>query len=184
MDLNTDIERVKQQTGGQNPRNMLALRELFWHNVVREMLTSLSVMAMSRRSEPYDPKAENAFRETFDGRVAVITTQGVRVAIAEVHPVFACSIPGSQAERDLSNAVQCTVFQIRTPTGEVHTLPLHEIRSIHALSDELMNQLQQMAQQQEQQQDIQDGAEPFGFAAFTSLSKDRTPTNQASDAPL
>lgn len=184
MDPSHDIERATQQTSGHDPRNMLAIRELFWHNVVREMLTSLSVMAMSRRGEPYDAKSEHAFRETFDGRVAVITTQGVRIAIAEVHPVFACSIPGSQADRDLSNAVQCTVFQIRTPNGEVHTLPLHEIRSIHALSDDLMNQLEQLAQQQEQQQDVQNGSEPFGFAAFTSLSKDRNPTNEAPDAPL
>ncbi len=149
----------------------LALRELFWHNVMREMLTSLSVMVMNRSDEPYDPAMEKAMRETVDGRLAIITTYGARSAIAEVHPVFACSVPDSQATRDRSAAVQCTVFQIRTPNGESHTIPLHEIRGFHALTDELMQHLEKMSAMQHQQSGAK-SEEPFGFAAYTSLGKD------------
>ncbi|MCB9845790.1 MAG: hypothetical protein H6811_07400 [Phycisphaeraceae bacterium] len=152
-------------------RHTLAVRELFWHNVMREMLMALSVLAMQRRDSIYDPKQEEEMRETFDGRLAIITDLGQRVPIAEVHPLFACSVPGTQAQRDLSMAVQCTVFQIRTPAGEVHTLPLHEIRAFHALSDELIERLKHAAAQAGAGDAMQDQSEPFGFAAFTSLSK-------------
>ena len=80
-------------------------------------------------------------------------------------------MPGSKAERDRSAAVQCTVFQIRTPTGESHTLPLHEIRGFHALTDELMQHLEKMSVMHQQRNGPQ-SAEPFGFAAFTSLGND------------
>ncbi len=168
--LNEAVGTAGRARGG-DPASTLALRELFWHNVMREMLTSLSVMAMNRSQQPYDPAMEKAMRETFDGRLAIITTFGARIAIAEVHPVFACSVPSSQADRDRSAAVQCTVFQIRTPNGESHTLPLHEIRGFHALTDELMQQIEQMALLHQQGQGPE-SQEPFGFAAFTSLGRD------------
>ncbi len=174
MEIRHEVERrmhLRAHVGPRSASERLAQRELFWHNVVREMLTSLSVMALRRGSEPYDPEAEKAYRETFDGRLAVVTDLGVRVPIAEVHPVFACSVPGSEAERQLSNAVQCSVFQIRTPTGEVHTLPVHEIRSIHALSEELMQQLERAAMRAQEQSEGEE-SRPFGFAAFTSLARD------------
>ncbi len=174
MEIRHEVERqmhLRAQVGSRSAREQLARRELFWHNVVREMLTSLSVMTLQRGGEPYDPEAEKAYKETFDGRLAVVTDLGVRIPIAEVHPVFACSVPGSEAERQLSHAVQCSVFQIRTPTGEVHTLPVHEIRSIHALSEQLMQQLEQAAMQAQAQREGEE-ARPFGFAAFTSLASD------------
>ncbi len=174
MEIRHEVERqvhLRAQIGRRRASEQLAQRELFWHNVVREMLTSLSIMTLRRGGEPYDPEAEKAYKETFDGRLAVVTDLGVRVPIAEVHPVFACSVPGSEAERQLSNAVQCSVFQIRTPTGEVHTLPVHEIRSIHALSEQLMQQLEQAAMQAQEQPEGEE-SRPFGFAAFTSLARD------------
>lgn len=166
-----DAVQTAGRFSSRDPRSTLALRELFWHNVMREMLTSLSVMAMNRSQEPYDPEMEKAMRETFDGRLAIITTYGARIAIAEVHPVFACSVPSSQADRDRSAAVQCTVFQIRTPNGESHTLPLHEIRGFHALTEELMQQIEKMALMHQHGEGSK-GEEPFGFAAFTSLGRD------------
>ncbi|MEL7483595.1 MAG: hypothetical protein AAFN41_04495, partial [Planctomycetota bacterium] len=103
----------------------------------------------------------------FDGRLALITTQGTRIPIAGVMPMFACGINTSDRERRLSVAVECTVFQIRTPTGEVYTLPLHEIRGFHALTPELVDSLKSQAMPSAQATD-----EPFGFAAFTSLARD------------
>jgi hypothetical protein len=102
----------------------------------------------------------------FDGRLAIITTQGTRIPIAGVTPLFACGISTSSHERRLSVAVECTVFQIRTPTGEVYTLPLHEIRGFHALTPELVETLKAQASPEFQ------ADEPFGFAAFTSLARE------------
>ncbi|MFG0326790.1 MAG: hypothetical protein ACF8SC_05935 [Phycisphaerales bacterium JB037] len=157
----------------RDPLRTVARRELFWHNVVREILTSLSIVQVSRRSGVYDPEIEHATRETFDGRYAVITTLGQRIPIAEVHPLFACSINHSPESRDLSSEVQCTVFQIRTPAGEVYTIPLHEIRSFHALTPELMAQLEAQARLAADGP-ASDADQPFGFAAFTSISNQET----------
>lgn len=160
-------ERVK----APSPQRVQARRELFWNNVIREMLTALSVMRLERESDVYDPAAEKGTRQTFDGRLAVITTLGARIPIAEVHPLFACSVPSSPESRELSEEVQCTVFQIRTPGGEVYTLPLHEIRAFHALTPELLAQIEEHARQQEQLRQPRGANQPFGFAAFTSLSR-------------
>lgn len=105
----------------------------------------------------------------FDGRLAIVTVQGVRIAIADVFPLFACSIEGSDVARELSADVQCTVFQIRTPQGEVFTLPVHEIRSFHSLSEELMAQIEAASARTNSA-----GTKttvPFGFGAFTSLAR-------------
>lgn len=105
----------------------------------------------------------------FDGRMAVITQLGVRIAIADVYPLFACSIGDTAMERALSEDVQCSVFQIRTPQGEVFTLPLHEIRSFHSLSEELMREIAESASREDAS-----GVKttvPFGFGAYTSLAK-------------
>lgn len=159
---------------------MVQAREMFWQNVTREMLTSL---AMQRaRLVGF---AENQRRQFiakgnpdpgpvkdlpgFDGRVAVVTRHGDRIPISDITPLFACSIGGSSQARALSEDVQCTVFQIRTPSGEVYTFPVHEIRGVHALSEEAMQSMK------DETQGGKDGAEgdvPFGFAAFTSLSRE------------
>ena len=153
-----------------DPGFVLARRELFWHNVMREILTSLSVMRLKRGDGPYDPDTEVQIRQTFDGRLAIITSLGNRIPIGEVHPVFACSIQGSSSMRQLSEDVQCTVFQIRTPAGEVHTIPLHEMRGFHALTPELMARLEAQAQEAADAS-TKNKDEPFGFGAFTSIAR-------------
>lgn len=165
-----------------DPDRMIAVRDLFWDNVVRDMLNALSVLAQQQPDQ-------------FDGRFAVLTRWGERIPIAHVFPLFACSIPGTQEDRDMSAAVQCTVFRIVTPAGEVFTLPVHEIRSLHTLSSELVERLQKTAEktdspdgQAQRKRRRDDGEEeesedkrPFGFAAYTSLPK--LPPMPAPDQP-
>ena len=76
-------------TTGANPDallmaadSVLRTRELYWHNVVREMLNSLSILCQTKP-------------ELFDGRFAVLTQAGERIAIERIFPLFACSIPNS-----------------------------------------------------------------------------------------
>lgn len=150
-------------------------RDIFWQNVVREILSSLAATAATFSGRLSATAAGAATsptpdHELFDGRMAVITKLGQRIPIADVFPVFACGVPASQGphNRMLAADVQCSVFQIRTPSGEVYTLPIHEIASIHALSEALVKKLESDAREQGQP----DGemVEPFGFAAFTSLA--------------
>lgn len=193
------------------PTEVLAARELFWHNVMREILTSLSVLCSLRPSgqaalppgrggEGSDgagmnsPASEEAGHDQpprprfdptlFDGRLAVLTKGGERIAIADVFPLFACGI-NTPTERAMSVAVECTVFQIRTPGGHVHTLPLHEIRAFHALTPELMRRLEEIARRRQEAQRGErrlDGQQqPFGFAAFTSLTQ--SPSRAMEPAP-
>jgi hypothetical protein len=148
--------------GIATPEAMLALRDVFWSNVVRDMLNGLSVLS---QQQP----------ELFDGRFAVLTHQGERIPIAGVTPIFACSIPGSREERDASAAVQCTVFRIQTPGGEVFTLPIQQIRGLHTMTPELLEQLQRAAgedgPESEDGAPARGGGKPFGFAAFSALPK-------------
>ncbi|MEL6499024.1 MAG: hypothetical protein AAF937_01675 [Planctomycetota bacterium] len=171
-----------------DPVQTQGVRELFWQNVIREMLTALSTAAMRRDAQVQAAKrkvmttsietADGTISEAviapeppednlFDGRLALITTQGTRIPIAGVMPMFACGINTSDHARRLSVAVECTVFQVRTPTGEVYTLPLHEVRGFHALTPELVDTLKAQAAPVMPTTD-----EPFGFAAFTSLARD------------
>jgi hypothetical protein len=159
------------------PSEILATRELFWHNVIREILTSLSSLAALRPGAGATEGDGNAPKESdgpqfdpalFDGRLAVMTKSGERVAIEDVFPLFACGI-NNPGERSLSVAVECTVFQIRTPGGQVYTLPLQEIRAFHALSPELMRKLERASRRKRRSGDADGEHPPFGFAAFTSL---------------
>lgn len=169
----------------------LAVRELFWHNVVREVLTSLAVLSAERDARPKPGREQRAERpdaqrddrraqtdDILDGRLAVITSAGVRVPIAHITPVFACGVPGTPTQRALSLAVECTVFQVTSPSGEQHTLPLHEIRALHALTGELMDKLERAADAENRERDGQTNAQPFGFAAFTSLARSAIPPDQ------
>ncbi|MCL4740678.1 MAG: hypothetical protein KJZ54_00585 [Phycisphaerales bacterium] len=147
-------------------------RELFWQNVMREMLTSLAMASAMRPAPSHTPTAPDGEDEgdMLDGRLAVITAQGQRIPIAAVIPLLACSIGSSQRDRLLSTDLQCSVYQIATPAGEVYTLPLHEIRGFHALSEDLMQQLEQAAVDQGTGDKP---AMPFGFEAFTSVARSR-----------
>lgn len=210
------------EQGALEPRQVTAMRELFWQNVIREMLTSLSMICALRPSpasiaipdedeshdqstlDPApvetsftstntdidppiettthlsaaptsDPDRTSFDQELFDGRLAIITRRGERIPIADVFPLFACGIE-TPRERVMSLALECTVFQIRTPLGEVYTLPLHEIATFHALSPEMMRRLSAMARKRQEAETGQSGVQqPFGFAAFTSTSREMAP---------
>lgn len=182
------------------PDKVSLMRELFWQNVIREILTSLSAVAALRpadfehsaemvRSAGSDRAPEEGTGaaivstsgtgmedtgeryqpELFDGRMSVILRNGERIPIADVFPIFACSI-NTPAERPLAVAVECSVFQIRTPQGQVFTLPLHEIRTFHALSPELLKRIAASARKQQRRAEVPEDM-PFGFAAYTSLSQ-------------
>jgi hypothetical protein len=178
------------------------MRQLFWENVIREILSSLSMVAVLRPAEPSKHAPEHAASdlpiidaqtdspnlpqphqqalerapgphfepELFDGRLAVVLKSGERVAIGDVFPVFACSI-AQDLNRPLAMAVECSVFQIRTPEGQVFTIPLHEIRAFHALTPELMRRLMEAARQQNMRGNHVPEHIPFGFAAYTSLAQ-------------
>lgn len=156
------------------PADIFHTRELFWNNVIREILSTLATASAMGAPPPGEPGKDRPQHpaDVLDGRLAVITREGARIPIAAVMPLFACGVPGSDTDRVLSMDVECTVFQIRTPTGEVFTLPLHEVRSFHALTDELMERLREAARAQSKDEDLTVG-EPFGFAAFTSLARAR-----------
>ena len=153
-----------------------AARTLFWHNVMRELLTSLSVACLSRLSRPALPGAPGEHPadaapspdDLFDGRLAILTHAGERIPIAEVFPLFACGINTNDRQRAVSIAVECTVFQIRTPDGQVFTLPLSEMRAFHALTPELMRRLDELARAGEPEDEADRMKRPFGFAAYTA----------------
>jgi len=160
-------------------------RALFWQNVIREILNALAAAAAASAGRlGATPSAAAAggspTAELFDGRMAVITRLGQRIPIADVVPVFACSLNPklggrSPDEMRLADDVQCTVFQIRTPTGEVFTLPVSEIAAVHALSEHLIRKLGETARESRRggDPDSDDGV-PFGFAAFTSLARSQS----------
>lgn len=150
-------------------------RDLFWQNVVRESLMALAAAAQSSgRTSPTPSGAAHSAKpvgDLFDGRIAVITHLGQRIAIADIYPVFSCSINGSPNDRLRSADIQCTVYRITSPVGETFTLPISQIAMIHSLSDDLIRQLEAAAEAQtsELQEEDEEGL-PFGFAAYTSLS--------------
>ncbi len=160
------------------------LREAFWHDMCREILTTLSAEGLRRREQspgmelpgggqlvssvtPAEPEPE-----LFDGRMAVLTHGGERIAIGEVYPMLACGISGDDADRAVSQAVECSIFQILTPAGELWTIPVHEIRAFHALTPELMRQIEEAGRQnRSRRHGGGDRDMPFGFEAYTSLAR-------------
>ncbi|HLP85322.1 MAG TPA: hypothetical protein VK157_13315 [Phycisphaerales bacterium] len=164
------------------PTETRAYRELFWQNVLREVLVSLIMLhvAPAQQQQKNLPKPPNAPdpAAVLDGRLGLITKTGLRIPIAGVYPVFSASVPLTSKTLTLSAILQSTVFQVHTPSGEVYTLPLHEIRGFHALTEELMDQLAANARAQGEATQA-DGAEaePFGFAAFTSMARGKLPAD-------
>lgn len=162
------------------PTQTKAYRELFWQNFIREVLVSLiaaqTQATQELREKSKTPDAANS-EVTNDGRMGVITEQGQRIPIARIFPVFAQSIEPCEShpphEVELAQILQCTIFQIETPSGEVYTLPLHEIRGFHALSEQLMAQIANRARRQRPQRrkNEPEQPEPFGFAAFTKTAR-------------
>jgi hypothetical protein len=164
-------------------------RDLFWQNMMREMLTALSVESINRQARAAHaaadgkPPPQEEGVNLFDGRLGILTHAGERIPIAEVYPLLACGISTSDEAKVLSIAVECTVFQVRTPAGEVYTLPLKEMRGLHALTPELMQALQDAARR-ESGDTGEDGTEPFGFAAFTSLARAKPAIAPPPEVPL
>lgn len=169
------------QAGTLSPSQTKAYRELFWQNFIREVLVSLiaaqTQATQDMREKMTQPDAASA-EAMSDGRMGIITEQGQRIPIARIFPVFAQSMePGeshAQHEVELAQILQCTIFQIETPGGEVYTLPLHEIRGFHALTEQLMEQIANKARRQRQRKGEAEQPEPFGFAAFTRTARSTT----------
>ena len=187
-----------------SPRDADTVRSLFWENVVREMLMALAARSLRRRDadaaargggsqagvgragdgQAHDgqagggggPLARDDGDELFDGRIVLLTRFGVRIPVGDVAPLFPCGVTGSARDRTLSELVQCTVFQVRSPEGEVFMLPISEIRTIVTLSEATMRRLEDSAVETQDDRP-QDGAvrAPFGFAAFTSLARGQPP---------
>lgn len=156
-----------------DPRETKLLREMLWHNIVREMLCALCL-------ETGQADAAGTPR-VLDGRLTIITFRGERIPIGAVRPLINFGVGRTREEKVLSMMLQGTVFQIVTPDGDVFTLPIHEIRGLHALSESIMQQLQAAAESPEGEKP----GVPFGFAAFTSLAhglRDR-PIPRAPDEP-
>ncbi len=167
---------------GVHPAELVQVRrDLFWQNVVREVLMGLSAAAAQSagRLDTSPSAAANGSSPVdsmFDGRMAVITALGQRIPIADVVPVFACSTPRSSNDRLLSADIQCTVFRIRTPGGENYTLPITQIIGVHSMSEALAHQLEAAAQEMEEE-DADGNKMPFGFAAYTSLAQSEAQAN-------
>jgi len=159
---------AQQASTSTDPQNHLAARALFWENAVRETLTSLMHL------KPHQP-------ELFDGRIAILTHAGERIPIADVSPMFACSILGSpQAEQDAQTAVALTVFLVSTPAGELYTLPIQEIRAIHTLTPDLIRQLEQLALQGDE---TELPRHPFGLAAARKETETPPPIEPDTNPP-
>jgi hypothetical protein len=147
-----------------SPSQIRALREVFWQNVLREILVSLATISQRRSNARTD---DDHAADALDGRLGLILGSGKRLSITDVFPVFAAGVGKSSRDRALSAAVECTVFQVRSVEGEVFTIPLSQIRGFHTLDEALMARIQEAARSQGE-----DGqGEPFGFAAYTSLAK-------------
>ena len=139
-------------------RGLTGARSVFWQNVIREMLVALPKMAQKKP-------------DLCEGRIVLLTRGGEEIPVATAEPLFPCSMTDAD-DFELCMAVQCTVFNIQTPNGEVFTLPLEEIRGIYTVTDELYEQLKTAAAEaQESDGDGAESQEPFGFAAFTSLAR-------------
>lgn len=154
------------------PERLQAMRELFWQNVIREILASLVVLSLRLSAKGGTPSdaAGPAGEDALDGRLGLITTLGQRIPIARIFPVFSASVGRSPQQITLSAILESTVFQVHTPGGEVYTLPIQEVRGFHALTESLMDQLEQSSRAAG---DGEERKEPFGFAAFTSLARTR-----------
>ena len=190
-----DGPRQRSSTPNASPlasaRHAMSLREAFWHDMCREILTTLSVEGLRRREQPAGVALPGGGQivstvtpppsdpELFDGRMAILTHGGERIPIGEVYPMLACGINGDMADRAVSQAVECSIFQILTPSGELYTVPVHEIRAFHALTPELMRKLEEAGRvNRSRRRGAEDREMPFGFEAYTSLARaEREQTN-------
>jgi len=181
------IPRADIQASPTKPSAMRthARRDVFWNNVVREILMALAASAAASSGRMgTGPAAANASTspvdDLFDGRMGIITTLGQRIPIADITPVFACTMSSCPADKHRSSDVQCTVYRITTPTGESYTLPISQIIGVHSLSDALMDQLEL---ESEDQSEIDGNRVPFGFGAYTSLAQSEDQQDDGESQP-
>lgn len=165
-----------------------ARRDQFWSNVLRDTLMAMASAAASSsaRLSPTPTAAQHSILpvdELFDGRMGIITSLGQRIPIADIFPVFACSAVGSQDDRERSADVQCTVFRITTPSGETYTLPISQIIGIHSLSEDLVKQLEAATEDLQDEDHAGSQGLPFGFGAYTALSRSEAQENSEEDSP-
>lgn len=171
----------------------MSLRRAFWQDMCREILTTLSVEGLRHREQastlelsgggqlvsnvtPEPASNEESKADPggslFDGRMAILTHGGERIPIGEVYPMLACGVNGDPADRVVSQAVECSIFQVLTPAGELYTVPVQEIRAFHALTPELMRKLEQAGRDnRSRRRSGSDRNMPFGFEAYTSLAR-------------
>ena len=121
------------------------------------------------------PTWDMALAQQADMFKAVKTVGGLDVQLVYFRGAGECRaskwVGDPEALAQLMTAVECSVFQIRTPQGQVFTVPLHEIRGFHALSPELIQRISATSRRQRRRAEVPEEM-PFGFAAFTSLSRD------------
>lgn len=153
-----------------SPERLSAVRELFWQNVIREIMASLVVVSLRLTAKGGAATDPVLGEDSLDGRMGIITLQGQRIPIARVFPVFSVSSGRTPAQVTLSTIIETTVYQVHTPGGEVYTLPVQDIRGFHALTLSLMENLEKNSRSAAGGDEEQ---EPFGFAAFTSLSRSK-----------
>ncbi|MEO1009003.1 MAG: hypothetical protein AAFX79_10570 [Planctomycetota bacterium] len=192
-------EAPRPRPGPPSLERASLLRDAFWHDICREILTTLSIEGL-RRAEAANntlPSGQQIVTsvgtaappapELFDGRMAILTHGGERIPIGQVYPMLACGINSDPTARAISQAVECSIFQIRTPPGELYTLPVSEIRAFHALTPELMAQIEAAGRAQQQARRRPSGSTeskddlPFGFEAYTSLARNERERQESED---
>lgn len=168
-------------------------REVFWQNVVRDILVELAMLCSLKPRGEAKGERKGAEKHAerhgedevvydaalFDGRMGVVLQSGERISIAHVQLLLAAGAVGIE-DRAIAMAVDSTVFQITTPEGHLLTVPVQQVRAFHAVSPELMEQLQKRAARASRGPRARRENEvvPFGFAAFTSLARGESPDGE------
>lgn len=188
LGMDGPIEPTRMHDGAHEwpNRRVLHRRELFWSNIVRDTLMALSAVAAHASGRVAPSPTAAAFspapsHPVLDGRIGIVTALGQRIAIADVLPVFAVTDVSCREGRERSEDVQCSVFRITTPSGEIFTLPISQIIAVHALSDELLKQLEHRASMNALEAGASDDGVPFGFKAYTSLARSESEPRDATN---
>lgn len=150
-----------------SPRQVLELRQLLWTNLLRETLSALCMETERLERARRDGAEPDGGAHPLDGHVALMTATGERIQVAGVKPAMQFAVARTAHERQVAMALDSTIFQIRTPAGDIFTLPVSEVTGIHGLSDSIMRQLQAAERPSDEGQE----AQPFGFAAYTSVAR-------------
>ncbi len=185
-------------------------RDVFWQNVVREVLMGLSAAAAEeharRRNNPPrddpDRSADQPDRrpddahdrpddrghddgrdeppDMFDGRMGVITVQGQRIPIADVVPVFACSAPAATPGERIVSE-DIQCTVFRIRTPRGENYTLPITQIVGVHSmSDVLSEQMERAARDMEETDEDGNKLPFGFAAYTSLANSE---RQNADSP-